>query len=219
MPLFRYLLLVPLLVSALVYGQKEDDRMLLDSTAIDVHTFKINHVLYTGMLKRDYFYLYDGRGRTLLKLPNEYFSFEFKDYNGDGYRDLVLEVGSNTPEKMEVYLYSPARHGFQELKDARKFPAAERIKGTSYYYSYHRGGCADLIWVSDLFYIHNSAAVALGSIYGEECKIEEGVYIYKIHAGKKQLVTRLPIKTIYAYKDGKWGFIAAYWKKYYKRFI
>jgi len=193
---------------------------MIDSTARDTHSFKIDGRLYTGVLKQDSFYLYDGRGRILLKLSSEYiFSFEFRDYNGDGYRDLLLEVGSNIPSVMDVYLYSPSRHGFQELKDARKFPAAERIKGTPYYYSYERGGCADLVWSSDLFYIHNRAAIALGNIHGEECKIEEGVYIYKLRAGKKQLLKRLPIKAIHAYKNGKWGFIAAYWKKYYRRFI
>lgn len=219
MPFLRCLLLVFLLIPVLLFGQRGDDRIMVDTTARDVHSFRINGSIYTGVLKQDSFYLYDGRGRILLRLPSEYlFSFEFKDYNGDGYRDLVFEVSSNVPEMMDVYLYSPSRRGFRELKDARKFPAPIRIKGTPYYYSYHKGGCADMVWASDLFYIHNSAAVALGNIQGEECKTEEGVYIYKIRAGKKRLVKKLPIKTIYTYKGGKWGFIDAYWKKYYKQF-
>jgi len=219
MPFLRCSFLALLLLPSLLYGQRNDDVMVMDTTARDIHSFRIDGSVYTGVLKQDSFYLYDGRGRALLRLPSEYLSFEFKDYNGDGYRDLILEVSSNTPDVMEIYLYSPSHHGFRELKDARKFPAPTRIKGTPYYYSYHRGGCADMVWDSDLFYIHNGAAVALGHIHAEECKIEEGVYIYKIRGGKEQLVKRLQIKTIHAYKNGKWGFIAAYWKKYYRRFV
>jgi len=219
MVLSRYFLSILWMMQAsITKGQTINRGEAIDSTIRDVKRVVIGGVRYTGIMTQDSVYLRDRRGHNLLRLLNDYFSFEFKDYNGDGYRDLLLEVGGNTPEVMDVYLYSPSRHGFRELKDAREFPAPTRIKGTPYYYSYHKGGCADLIWGSDLFYIHNGAAIALGNIHGEECKIEEGVYIYKIRSGKKQLVKKLPIATIHTYKDDKWGFIEAYWKKNYKRF-
>gem|GEM_PF-5245252 len=34
-------------------------------------------------------------------------------------------------------------------------PPPQRINGTHYFYSYHKSGCADMDWDSDLFYIHN----------------------------------------------------------------
>ena len=154
----------------------------------------------------------------LVRLRADYSTFEFRDYNGDGYKDLLLELGGNTPGWMDVYLYSPARRVFEKLKDAREFPAPEKIKGTRYYYSYHHSGCADEDWDSDLFYIHNGAAVRLGNIYGDRCTLD-GIYISKVRLGKKQLIKKLPLEMIHRYKGDKWGFIEAYWKKHYKSFI
>lgn len=123
---------------------------------------------------------------------------------------------------MDLIIYIPGIEKFQKVQHFEYFPSPQRIKGTHYFYSYHKSGCADMNWDSDLFYIHNNKAIALGNISGRQCNDRDekaGVYIHRIRKGKEILISTLPIQRIWQYKDFKWGFIAEYWKKHYKRFI
>jgi hypothetical protein len=189
----------------------------------EFHTAKIDGKIYQGHLDSNAFYLRDGRGRLLLKVTNKYyFSFSFKDFNADGYKDLLIEYSGNTPGVLDLFIFTPRTHTFRKIQDFNKFPAPQRIKGAHYFYSYHHSGCADMNWDSDLFYIHDTMAIALGNIAGRECgdsDEKDGIYIHRIHKGKRSLITTLPIQRIQRYKYDKWGFIDAWWKKHYKQFI
>ncbi|MGZ3912039.1 MAG: hypothetical protein ACXVBR_18275 [Flavisolibacter sp.] len=151
--------------------------------------------------------------------PDHYVKFEFKDFNKDRYKDLFLEWGGNLPERYSLYLFVPSTASFREVRNYADFPAVSPIKGTSYYYSYYRNGCADNSWGSDLFQIKDYKAIKIGRIKGEGCGIEEGIYIHRVKAGNNTLIETLPLQTINAYKEGKYGFLHKYWTKKYRQFI
>jgi hypothetical protein len=155
-----------------------------------------------------------------LSLPQEsYFDFKFQDFNQDGFKDLYLDLGGNTPEKYSLFIFIPSTGKFKEIQNFSDYPDAKQIKGTKYYYSYSKGGCADNTWDSDLFYIQNSSAIKVGSIHGEGCGIKDGIYMYNVKAGKDKLVKTLPLNTVEKYKDYKWGFLKQYWVNNYRQFL
>lgn len=147
---------------------------------------------------------------------------KFVDFNGDGYKDILIEYMTNVPGITDVLLYDKAKRTYKKVIDLQNFPSAERIGNSGYYYSYHRSGCADMNWDSDLFYIEGYKAVKIGNISGNECGdtgVKDGIYISKIQGEKQTEFVRLPINTIKRYKDYKWGFIKQYWHRNYKRFL
>ncbi|RZL18590.1 MAG: hypothetical protein EOO96_26960 [Pedobacter sp.] len=79
----------------------------------------------------------------------------FVDYNGDGYKDILIEYMTNIPGVKDLLLYDVANKTFKKVLDFQDYPSTQRLVHTKYYYSYHRSGCADLNWDSDLFYIEN----------------------------------------------------------------
>lgn len=168
----------------------------------------------------------NGSGKTVLKLEEYdtagFNNFQFTDFNGDGYKDLMVDYLTNVPRICNLYVYQKASGQFVKIDGFDKYPAPLRIKGAKVFYSYHRSGCADSNWDSDLFIIKNYKPVKLGNISGNECGnsgIKDGIYIHKFKSGKEVLYKTMPISTINRYKDYKWGFIASYWKKHYKEFI
>ncbi|MFT7234063.1 MAG: hypothetical protein ACI8TA_003292 [Cyclobacteriaceae bacterium] len=94
----------------------------------------------------------------------------------------------------------------------------------NYYYSYHRAGCADMNWVSNLFYIDNFKVYQIGEIYGNGCDTKEiTISIIELFDSETGLVLEskleaLPIDTIETYDDYKWGFINDYWNKNFEKF-
>ena len=175
---------------------------------------------YKGYLDKSHFVLLNSQGDTVLHPEGDYYmSFAFPDFNQDGYKDILLEVSDNTPGRYELFLYSPKSRKFKEVKGFYDFAAPEPIKGTKFFYSYNKAGCADGTWESYLFYIENYKPVRLGYINGEGCGIKDGIYIYQQRESKKKLIKTLPLNTIEKYKDYKWGFLKSYWTKYYQRFV
>lgn len=147
-------------------------------------------------------------------------SFKFTDFNEDGYKDLLVEYISNVPGVCELLLYDKRTKKFVQVKDFPDYPAPEKLNGTSLYYSYHRSGCADSNWDSDLFKIINNKIIKIGNISGMDCGGKEvGVFISKIKGTKERLIKKYPIKEIEKYKNYKWGFIEQYWKRNYRKFI
>lgn len=149
-------------------------------------------------------------------------SQQFVDFNGDGYKDILIDYMTNIPGISDLLLYDKGIKSFKKVVDFQDFPAAKRIGDTDYYYSYHRSGCADLDWDSDLFYIKDDQTIGIGNISGRQCGdtgLKDGIYIFKTVADVKTQIDHLPINTIKEYKDFKWGFIEQYWKKNYKRFL
>jgi hypothetical protein len=169
----------------------------------------------------------NGKNRTTQHIKNTALEGEgvhdirFIDVNGDGYKDLVVEYNSNVPDRRDLLLFDKTNGRFRLIKDYPDFPAAIRIPRTYLYYSYHRSGCADLDWDSDLFEIVNFKIVRMGNISGQACDDDEshGIFIYKTVNGSAKLVKKLPMSNVGDYANGKWGFIADYWMHNYKEFV
>jgi len=158
---------------------------------------------------------------TLLKTSEVYFSLKFKDFDKDGFEDLFLDKGGNIPERYDLYFYSSAEKKFKQISGFDKFPDPTNIAGTKYFYSYHRNGCADQDWLSDLFYLDNFKIIRIGKIDGVGCgsdRTPTAIYIYKLNKEQKKLIKTLPISTITTFKEDKWGFIRDYWIKNYRQF-
>lgn len=199
------------------------DKVYADTNSFAIHTTTIAGKKYIGFFNDQTYYLLNPKGDTVLRKKGYYFDAEFKDFNKDGHQDIILHYSSNTPIVLDLFLYVPTTGKFREIKNFRDFPAPEQIKGTKFYYSYHKSGCADMNWDSDLFYIENFKAIRIGHIAGRQCDnrddMKDAVYIYKVRSDKEKLFNTLPIDTIWKYKDYKWDFIREYWTKNYKVFL
>ena len=147
---------------------------------------------------------------------------DFPDINKDGNNDLLLPyIGNNFT--FFLYLFDGVNNCFKKLEGFERFPEAVQLKSHSeLYYSYHRAGCADLDWVSDLFRIENFKTIHIGHIYGMSCEDRPQVIeIYKVKDKNEQnetLVDKLSyLKNIPNFED-KWEFIETYWNKNYAKF-
>jgi hypothetical protein len=149
------------------------------------------------------------------------------DFNKDKSMDIMLTyVGNNAT--YYLYLFDNKSNRFRKVKDFDKFPEAIQLTSNAkYYYSYHRAGCADMNWVSDLFSIENFKAIQKGHIYAQGCdyKIESNpqiIGIYKIvgnNENNKRVINKLPMMKYVSRFGDKWEFIAKYWNKNYLKFL
>jgi hypothetical protein len=150
----------------------------------------------------------------------------FLDFDKDGYIDIqTVYFGNNLT--YYLYLFDPKTNRFKSAEGFDKYPEALQLKSNSkYYYSYHRAGCADANWVSDLFKIVNFRTIQVGHIYGQGCDFEvkqnpQVIEIYKVlnnDEEKGRLIAKLPyLKFIPNFGD-KWDFIRKYWNKNHKQF-
>lgn len=147
------------------------------------------------------------------------------DFNKDGYPDILISYMGNN-YSAEIYLFNPTADKYVEVKDFIKFPEAIQLKSNpNYYYSYHRAGCADMNWVSDLFTIKNYKAIHLGEIYGQGCDYEDDgspkIDISKVinnDGEKTQLIKTIPYSDEVIQNRDKWKFIEKYWNENYKLF-
>ncbi len=152
--------------------------------------------------------------------------FDLWDFDMDGNKDLLLTMIGNNPISF-LYLFDITKNSFKNVEGFNDFPQANAVKGQkNIYYSYHRSGCADANWVSDLFKIVNFETIQIGHIYGKGCDFEVGenppvIEIYKIldnDEEKEELIQKIPYsKGVEEYGD-KWDFIENYWSNNYKRF-
>jgi hypothetical protein len=193
----------------------------IDSTILSVDTATIDGIQYKAIFKtNDDFYILDSNENIVFKSNVYSRSFEFVDFDNDGMKDILFNYNSNIPIN-DLLLYDINNKGFTPVEDFSKYPEPIKIKGTKYFYSYHKSGCADMIWDSDLFFIQNFRAVPLGYISGDGCIDEEekgGIYIYKIKGDKKTLFKTFDIETINKFTDNKWGFIKDFWTNNYMDF-
>ncbi len=192
----------------------------VDSTILLVKSETIYKELFTAILKsNDTLYLLDSKENILFKNVNQS-NFEFKDFNNDGYKDLILTYYSNI-HYQDLILFDTISNTFIPVEKFSRFPEAKSVESTKYYYSYRRDGCADMNWVSDIFHIEDFKATQIGHISGKGCEgdnVKNEICIYKIVNENKKLLETLSIDTIKSYEDFKWGFIKEYWKKNYRRF-
>jgi hypothetical protein len=153
-------------------------------------------------------------------------SIDYHDFNHDGNPDIkLLYMGQNW--WYELYLYDPKTKTFREVEGFIRFPDSLPLKANpKYYYSYHRSGCADMNWVSDLFRIDGFKTIQIGHLEGQGCdfKVKENpqtVKIYKVlhnDYNKIKLLKTLPYLKYVKRFNNKWAFDEKYWNRNYKKF-
>jgi hypothetical protein len=204
----------------LLNGFSQDS--MIDSTIIITDSALINGEKYRAIYRTDEFlYIQDSNDNVVFKSNDYYPDFEFVDFNNDGYKDLMINHLSNVSAIKDMIIYDIKSKMFKPIEHFSEYPDPKPISGTKYFYSYHRSGCADRNWDSDLFYIENFKAIRIGNIAGRECEDmdeKNGIYINKIKGNKTENVITLPIGMINEFKDYKWGFILDYWTRNYRYF-
>lgn len=193
----------------------------IDSTILSIDTATIYGKFYRAMYKTDdYFYIYDLKNSVVFKSKDFNRQFEFKDFDDDGNKDLIFHIISNNAVEYLI-VFDNNKGIFRSVENFSEYPAPEPIKGTKYYYSYHKSGCADMYWDSDLFYIKDYKTIRIGNIFGSQCDKKDenyGINIYKVNGEDKKLIKTLPVDILAKYKDYKWGFLLDYWTNNYKKF-
>ncbi|MFI2741275.1 hypothetical protein ACG2LH_00935 [Zhouia sp. PK063] len=178
-----------------------------------------NGIRFETCLKQyNLFTLKSSKGDTLYKNNNNPSEYILTDFNEDGYLDIELHFMTNVPGINELLIFDPKLKSFKEIENFSSFPAAVKIKGVDLFYSYHRSGCADSNWDSDLFYLKENKAVKIGNISGVGCTGdgETGIFISKVVDDKKQLIEKLLREP--GYYEDKWDFIENYWSENYSKF-
>lgn len=198
----------------------EQDLQIIDSTIVSFQTTNILGEEFRCFGTNEYrIIIVNSKGDTVLNQGDLYFEFEFHDFNGDSLSDIVVHPLTNVPGIQNLLLFDKVKMSFTQVSDFESFPNPKPILGTRYFYSYHRSGCADNYWESDLFYIEEFKTHLLANISGNECEGEKGIIVSKSFPGEKKIVDKFTIEILEEYNDQKWGFIADYWKKNYSRFI
>jgi len=202
-------------MNEVVPNAKDSSIVHSDSTLILGERFKAVYKT-NGIL-----YVLGSKGDTLSKERGLYHQFEFDDFNGDGLDDIRVHYVTNLPIE-DLLMFDSSRKKFRKVLDFSKYPEPQTIPGTNYYYSYHRSGCADADWDSDLFFIENFKAIRIGNIAGRQCQNrdeKDGIYISGIFGENSKPIAILPIDVIEKYEGNKWDFIKDYWSKNYRRFV
>lgn len=151
---------------------------------------------------------------------------KFIDFDHNGNSDILIDyIGNNST--YSLYLFDSVKNSFRNIEDYARFPDAIQLKSNNnYYYSYHRAGCADMNWVSDLFKIENFKIVHVGHIYGQGCDFEieenpQSIKAYKITDSTEEnniLIESLSFTKYIHQNSDKWDFIEKYWNKNYSKF-
>jgi hypothetical protein len=196
-----------------------------NTVVLNFDTLKINNQKYIQIQKKGHFNsLLSLDKDTIIKAKDEYFKLELIDINEDGYQDLRVFTLSNTPNECENYLFDTTRSSFTLIENCDL--DIKKVKGTNFYYSYNRAGCADLNWESRLSKIENYKLVDYGYIHGQGCDFEieknpQIIEIYKVnHSDKeeKTLMNKLPYEECSKKFGDKWHFIENYWNNNNKKF-
>ena len=196
-----------------------------DSVDIQIDTIKINDQKFIQTLKDSNFNcLLSLQGDTIVKSEDYYFKAEFLDIDKDGYKDIRVFAFSNTPNQCDNYLFDKNLKTFKLIENCDL--DIQKIKGTDFFYSYNRAGCADMNWESHLSKIENYKLLDYGYIYGQGCDFEieknpQVIEIYKVSnsdTDEKVLIKKLPYQKHIKEFGDKWEFIENYWTRNYKTF-
>lgn len=156
-------------------------------------------------------YKHDGYGSN---------GFELEDFDQDGVLDIRIYQITNVGGISEIVMYDKSLKKFRPIVNFGNLNNPVRIKNTNYYYTYHRSGCADFNWGSELVKIENFEAKEVGvAIEGIGCEHDApdtGIFVYQYKKDNKKLVYAEKRKP--GFYDDKWDFIEDYWNKHYKEF-
>lgn len=210
-----------LLISMNIYCQEvSDTTIIIKKMAFRVNTLEISQDMMLFHVYRDSILIIED------SLPSTDFPLKFIDFNKDKNTDLIFTYGGNNFTYL-LYLFDAVNNTFKNVEGFDRFPQSLQLRSNhKYYYSYHREGCADFNWVSDLFTIVNFKSIHLAQIYGKGCIAEDEIQnrvieVYKIlnnNEDSNKLIEKLPyLKNIPEFAD-KWSFIEKYWNKNYYRF-
>jgi len=200
-----------------------------DNSIFRVDTLKISNAKFIRTYKNNTFYsltnvLKDTILDTILSTPkvdNYFEDVKFVDFDKDGFLDIQIFYLSNTPGDGCIYLFDNISSTFRLLENDpyRVYVDPKIIRGTKYFYTYCRGGCADKTWNSDLFIIEKFKAKRVGNIHGDGCGDgHDGIFISTVSDDIKTIIKTLPISTIKKYKHKKFDFIKDFWTKNYSDF-
>jgi hypothetical protein len=144
--------------------------------------------------------------------------FNFEDFDNNGILDIRLEQITNVGGVSELIFYDKDKKIFKAVEDFSNYPNPIKVKNTKYWYSYHRSGCADINWGSELFKIENFKVIKIGEIEGIGCEEEKenGIFIYKTKGDSRKRI--LSEKREPGYYADKWDYIENYWNKNFKKF-
>ncbi len=216
---FRNIITLGLFLVIVLTSNCQETR--IDSTILNADSSVIEGRIYKVIYRTDeFFYILDSHDKIIFKSKDYYKFYEFSDFDNDGNKDILFSYIGNVPRK-DLLLYEAKNKNFRAVENFSNYPEPIKIEGTKYYYSYHRSGCADRNWDSDLFFIENFKTYKLGTISGRECENrdeKDGIYIYKSKENKETLTETRDINLIHEFQNDKWDFIKEYWTKNYKKF-
>jgi hypothetical protein len=164
------------------------------------------------------------KGETIvdtLDQPTAIGYMEAVDFDRDGNSDILLDYIGNNPT-FHLYLYDISTSTFRHIDNYLSFPEGQQLEGNrELYYSYHRAGCADLNWVSDLFTIRDFKITHLAHLYAEGCEGEQqGISVFKVIANKYDSTTLIEtIKYSGEQNDSKGDIIKKYWNENWTKFF
>ncbi|QQR85424.1 MAG: hypothetical protein IPJ76_12490 [Flavobacteriales bacterium] len=148
-----------------------------------------------------------------------------RDFDSDGHDDIIIHHITNMPGIEELIRYSTHSNGFVEVQLFSSFPSSTELQGTGLFYSYHRSGCADMNWDSDLFFLDDSMAVRVGNIHGEGCEDITRTLARISYAADSGTSDDLVVMDSLVFDAGcssgvsKWDFIREYWTANWKEFL
>lgn len=207
------------------YSTTEVNAQHQDTSEIHTDTLQINKQQYIQILKDEKFNcLMSMQGDTIIKSEDYYFKADFLDIDEDGNKDIRVFIFSNTPNECDNYLYDSTSNSFKLIENCDL--DIEKVKGTDFYYSYNRTGCADMNWESHLSKIENYKLVNYGFINGKGCDFQvennpQVIEIYKVtnsETDEMKLINKLPYQKNIKKFGEKWSFIKKYWVKNFKTF-
>ena len=62
------------------------------------------------------FWIINSKKDTVLRLEPSFMDFKFSDFNKDGCKDLMLDLGGNIPDNYRLFLYVPKQQAFREVR-------------------------------------------------------------------------------------------------------
>jgi hypothetical protein len=130
-----------------------------DSAIVDGEKYRAV-VVFDDQRQKNAFYIKNGKGQIVF-IENDYVTYVyFVDFDGDGYKDVLLERRGVDSGTQDLLLYDHKTRKFIMVGNCSN---AIRVKHTKYFYSYE-DCCMGRNWDSDLFFISNFKIVNLAHI-------------------------------------------------------